>query len=468
MTVFYNKQKSVHGSMSGSIISYPVRVEEDQILNKKNLPEGYLRCDGSVLFASEYPELALVLGVGSSCRYKKEGQTLLNNQFQLPDLRMKHIRATTSANIGLYNDLYGIDNEGEKTIKSGVALTVQQNISSPYEVQYTGKFYIPEQEQPISGEPRFTVETGGRLGYTEVDERGFQPHMHRSTTTRSRQIPEEGTSVTFNSTTRNSALTFTSLNVCDWFANTAQELCYITWGGYTYKNRGDAKWSKRWDGQEVKTTDYYQYGFCASSRCEDFPEKGYCLWPKIDGYCDTYEGGTLENQDFDFFRYNNSCSGTVSGPVTIGEIEIQPTIGIECECNLELIEGVCPGGFLGKTPNSENSSVLENFGESYGTTYKGSSKALPFGSTQDTVYDQGYGAVQNITTVTGREGTTNNHTHVLPFNSDEPHTFVAKTRPVFIQAINTLTSTVRITKNDSSKADKYIQPYIVTEYLIKI
>ena len=123
---------------------------------------------------------------------------------------------------------------------------------------------------------------------------------------------------------------------------------------------------------------------------------------------------------------------------------------------------------MGKEPNDINSNVLENFGPTYDNTYKNNSKALPFGNTQDTVYEQGYGAVLNITSRTGREGTTNNHTHVLPFNSDEPHTFVAKTKPMFIQAINTLTSTVRITKNDSSKADKYIQPYIVTEYLIKI
>ena len=43
----------------------------------KCLPAGYLRCDGSVLFA-EYPFLAEVLGVGDSSRYKKPDTTLAN------------------------------------------------------------------------------------------------------------------------------------------------------------------------------------------------------------------------------------------------------------------------------------------------------------------------------------------------------------------------------------------------------
>lgn len=461
MTVFYNKQKSVHGSMSGSIISYPVRVEDDQILNKQNLPEGYLRCDGSVLFATEYPELALVLGVGSSCRFKKEDQTLLDNQFQLPDLRMKHIRATTSANIGVYNDLYGIDNEGEKTIKSGVALTVQQNVSSPYEVQYTGKFFIPEQEQFISGEPRFTVETGGRLAYSEVDERGFQPHMHRTTTTRVRQIPEEGVSQTFNTTTRNSAKTYSSLNVCDWHANTAQELCNVAWAGYTYRNTDE---DRRYDDVQYDgSTRYTQWGFCTGGRCDSFTTNGYCLWPEVGDYCDTFS-----NQNYRFFRREDGCNvGSVSSSTTYGNVTVEPTIYIKCKCTLAILSE-CVGMFGGQSPNNVNSEVLQNYGPAYSNTYKGSSKALPFGTKQPQVYQQGFAAVENITSRTGREGTTNNHTHVLPFNSDEPHTFVAKTRPIFIQAINTLTSTVRITKNDSSKADKYIQPYIVTEYLIKI
>ncbi len=53
MAVFYNKEKSKIGSMSGQIISFPVEVtSEDPAseINKKLLPAGYLRCDGRVLF----------------------------------------------------------------------------------------------------------------------------------------------------------------------------------------------------------------------------------------------------------------------------------------------------------------------------------------------------------------------------------------------------------------------------------
>ncbi len=108
MASFYNKEKAKHGTMCGSIISFPVELTEvdpKDPINRRLLPAGYLRCDGSLLFASEFPELATVLGVGQETKFLKDGQVITNLQFQLPDLRNKHIRATTSSNIGLYNDL---------------------------------------------------------------------------------------------------------------------------------------------------------------------------------------------------------------------------------------------------------------------------------------------------------------------------------------------------------------------------
>ena len=43
-----------------------------------------------------------------------------------------------------------------------------------------------------------------------------------------------------------------------------------------------------------------------------------------------------------------------------------------------------------------------------------------------------------------------------------------RTRAAFASADTGLTSKITITKNNEPKADKYIQPYIVTEYLIKV
>ena len=51
--------------MTGSIITFPVELTEDDpkgTSNQELIPAGYLRCDGRVLFAVEFPELAAVLG----------------------------------------------------------------------------------------------------------------------------------------------------------------------------------------------------------------------------------------------------------------------------------------------------------------------------------------------------------------------------------------------------------------------
>ena len=68
---------------------------------------------------------------------------------------------------------------------------------------------------------------------------------------------------------------------------------------------------------------------------------------------------------------------------------------------------------------------------------------------------------------TGLEGDSNNHRHILEIDTDEPHTYVLKTRAASARADSGLQSSITISKNDDPKADKYIQPYIVQEYLIK-
>ena len=108
----------------------------------------------------------------------------------MPDLRSKHIRATTSANIGLYNDLYVTDVNGNQVTKAGAGLDVIQNIDSPFKLTYNGEFYIPPQTSNLRGEPGFTLETGAYTYETGVQNNMFQPHLHRTTTTRARQKTE--------------------------------------------------------------------------------------------------------------------------------------------------------------------------------------------------------------------------------------------------------------------------------------
>ena len=76
-----------------------------------------------------------------------------------------------------------------------------------------------------------------------------------------------------------------------------------------------------------------------------------------------------------------------------------------------------------------------------------------------------YGALNNTITDVEEFGNDCTHKHLVPFNQ-EPHTFNVVTKPTYIPA-GTITSTVNIDVNEENKADGYIQPYLVQEFLIK-
>ena len=93
---------------------------------------------------------------------------------------------------------------------------------------------------------------------------------------------------------------------------------------------------------------------------------------------------------------------------------------------------------------------------------------LPFSNLDPDSYLTGFAGVNNITTLTGQQGNDGTHRHRMDFNSDEEHTYQLKTRAATAQPQGRLSSRITIDINTSKKADKYIQPYIITEYLIKI
>tara|TARA_B100002019_G_scaffold292999_1_gene318183 strand:+ start:6703 stop:8088 length:1386 start_codon:yes stop_codon:yes gene_type:complete len=461
MAVFYNKEKAKLGSLSGMIISFPVEVVNDNpsaAINKELLPAGYLRCDGRVLFAEEYPILAEVLGTGGNSKYKQESTILSNNQFQLPDLRNKHIRATTSSNIGQMNDLTVEDAEGNTILKSGVGLDVIQNVESPLQLTYTGEFYVPPQEMPLRGEPAFSVSSGAYTEIVDVPARAFQPHMHRSTTTRARQRAKNNAD--FSAFASNYARHPSSLNVCQWWENTEQILCY--W----------AMTSIQLTGRDAGTfftgpSSYcYNYGACFNDVCSGFiGAEGLCLWPS-EGLCPE-----VDNKDWCITKTgdsNNHHEGKECDGETFGNNIFYPSTYIQrCVCTLAIF-GECLGGANGKGINEDNSDELTNWPPpSYSgelTPYEN----LPFTTFDDENYQTGLVGVSNITTTTGEVGSDGTHRHRLDFNSDEPHTYTLKTRAATMRPEGGIVSRITIKASTSRKADRYIQPYVITEYLIKI
>lgn len=454
MAVFYNKEKAKMGSLTGMIISFPVEITSDDPaseINKTLLPAGYVRCDGRILFAEEYPLLAEVLGTGANCKYIKEGQALGNNQIQLPDLRNKHIRATTSSNIGRYNDLFVTTAQGDTIPKSGVGLDVIQNIDSPYELSYTGSFYIPPQTLDLRGEPAFTVSTGAYTESIDVPAQAFQPHMHRTTTTRARQKAKNNAD--FSSFASNYQKVPSSLNVCQWWENTRQDLCY--WAMTSIITSGRETGGRFFTGPSSYCE---QYGACFNDVCSTFiGSSGYCLWPD-DGLCpevDNKEWCITKTGDANNHPSGNECDGE-----TFGTIDYSSTYVQRCICTLAIF-GECVAGANGISIPDKDSDELTNWTADNGLN-------LPFTNFDDTNYQIGMAGVSNITTLTGETGYDGTHRHRLDFSSDQPHTYQLKTRAATAQPAGSLVSRITIDINNSAKADKYIQPYIITEYLIKI
>ena len=85
MAVFYSKEKGKLGTLTGSIINWSNQLTSSDPTDTviyQTLPAGYLRCDGSVYLAENFPELATILGTGANCRYKKQIQLYLTINFK--------------------------------------------------------------------------------------------------------------------------------------------------------------------------------------------------------------------------------------------------------------------------------------------------------------------------------------------------------------------------------------------------
>ena len=196
MPVFLNQERTKIGTTTGTLIAFPqeLEVNDPAVGNSAELlPAGYLRCDGGVYSEEIYPALAQVLGTGEECSFRQEGVTLGDNQFQVPDLRSKFIRASSASDQGVINDNTVISATGQTIERSGVGVAVSSNVGSVANVDLIGQFRIP---------PR-TVNLTGNVGFTRprspdeevVTINAFLPHMHYTTTFRCRTIRRQGSDI---------------------------------------------------------------------------------------------------------------------------------------------------------------------------------------------------------------------------------------------------------------------------------
>lgn len=196
MATTYSFEKGKYGGPCGSIFPYfrPMQnliPTEQEYLD--NIPAGYLRCRGQILNADQYPNLALVIGIGDSCIYRKTGTTLQNQvngvggQIQLPDLGSKYITASTTPgnylNTTTTNTLTNTEIE-----RAGVAVEIVSNANTSNQISfnYTGNFVLAQKDLPVNGQIRITAPSS--TSRNSVGESEIMGHGHGSTLSTGREI----------------------------------------------------------------------------------------------------------------------------------------------------------------------------------------------------------------------------------------------------------------------------------------
>ena len=180
----YSYEKGKYGGPCGSIFPFFRQIngnlptEQDY---EDFIPAGYLKCNGQILSAEQFPQLADLLGVGDSCLYKKADITLANRNdqgtggtFQLPDLGSKYI--TTASNPGIYSNDTAINPSTGLTVqRAGIAVNLASN-GDTVDFTYEGDFKangvsslnfvgVWKTVSPPSKTPATTINTGNLIAH---------------------------------------------------------------------------------------------------------------------------------------------------------------------------------------------------------------------------------------------------------------------------------------------------------------
>lgn len=182
MAVYYTREKSRYGGVTGAIIPFPQQLpagsDPTQGDWKPLLPAGFLRCDGSVLQQSDFPVLAQVLGTGDQSKFKKPDQELSSTEFQLPDLGSKYISGSASSGTTLNHTVQNEDSND--TYRVGAEISVISLVGDQKKITYSGGFELEKpSDLEFIGNPFFTSLTDdGKTLKAYTGEQAFQAHGH--------------------------------------------------------------------------------------------------------------------------------------------------------------------------------------------------------------------------------------------------------------------------------------------------
>ena len=182
----YARERGKYGGVVGAIQIFtsdlPLQGDPLDPQWRQKIPAGFLRCDGKIYDAGDYPELAAVLGTGDGCKFKKPSITLSATQFQVPDVGAKFLSPGLAS--GTYQSMVLAQNitensNGNPRVGAEVLVSAQSNT---FTIGYTGNFTVVGQSGlSLQGNAKFTPpnedrETG--TAFLQLD--SFQAHGHNT------------------------------------------------------------------------------------------------------------------------------------------------------------------------------------------------------------------------------------------------------------------------------------------------
>ena len=470
MASFYAKERSKTGSISGTIICWPLELDNLNPVseeNKRKLPSGYLKCDGSKYNASVYPQLAEIIGTGNNCIFLRRNlngdplTSLTDEEFVVPDLGSKYIRPVPGSDAGTYNGISVLNKSGVEKRRSGMGIDATSTVGSTINITYTGKFSIPSQEIPLKGKPSWIKGTNN-LGYTDpesVDNTAVHPHMHFSTTNRCRikssNTPATGLDVTAGSCAYRTAST---ISLTDWLNNTKinsstpagsnQPPCWaIASQSAAAALGGPVKDDSVLGGTLGGTGEFIYYNIC-------------------------YTGGTLNELRYNCLlpspvRYNLGQSLYAIGSSGIPASRLDDVKQLFFFCNQE-----SNGPYDVSATRQDAPATYIAGAAGVPIDWKSVSLAdvVPINSNNASTTAQAYPQITNVFTevdeLVQEDGDPTIHNHKIQLNIGT-HTYKVKTSPFLLEP-DALNTQLTLTPDTAHSLDAVSSPYIIMEYLIKI
>ena len=464
MPVLLSREKSKYGSGVGTIICWPVELSTRDPNNEDNirkLPAGYLKCDGTIYKAEEYPQLAEILGVGGASKFARRdiSDAFIDNvdddEFIVPDLGSKFLKPTTGGSAGLYINIAKTDQSGQERRRSGMGIESSAIAGSTtgnttvIPVSYTGAFTVPSQQISLQGKPAWSKGTGNS-GFTDseaADSQALHAHMHFSQTNRLRikttnevtDAQSQGIGSYYNATTipiemwlDKSRYNFNASNP----KGTMQQPCWAIASGATSLDPSDAVQGSF--GFEVVYSNY----------CYDL--RGASGLNSMRYYC-------LLTQNTDINLTNVQIPGG------------QPPNYI----SFGLGFGTCNQQDSGFDDNEIGTVPATYIAGAQGVPedWKGVSLAdvLPLNQNSDSKSSTAYPQVNNVLSdveelvQTAGDPTIHNHKILLDVGN---HTYKIKTNG-FLLSPDNLQTTLTLQIDQVASLDQVTSPYIIMEYLIK-